>query len=280
MYSAKVLPVMIASPSDVQDERDAIREVVNEWNYTDSFHSQLVVLPVGWETHSSPELGISPQDQINERLVDRCDILVGIFWTKVGSPTSTEMSGTVEEIKRHHESGKPVMLYFSKKPVAPESIDAGQWKQVSEFKKWCEPLGLYQSFSSVDDLRQKFSKQFRLCINENEHVRKQIKKYSTIANEVEQGLQTVSFPEEAVQLLRGAVDGNGTVFKRDHLGGAIFQGGDFSIKTDGRGREDAKWRAAIQKLEDYNLIEERSFGSGHYFVTNEGFETIGHFGKN
>jgi len=280
MYNAKVLPVMIASPSDVQEERDMVRQVVNEWNYTDSFHKQLVVLPVGWETHSSPELGVSPQDQINTRLVDRCDILVGVFWTRIGSPTESEMSGSVEEIKRHHASGKPVMLYFSDKPVAPASLDANQWEQLKQFKEWCQPLGLYEPFSSVSDLKEKFSRQFRLCLNENEHIRKQVQAFSSIANEVESGLNTVEFPDEAIQLLQGAVNGNGIVHQTNHLGGANFSGGEISVKTEGHGREDAKWRAAVKQLEDYSLIEERSLGSGIFFVTEQGYAAIERMSEN
>lgn len=274
MYSAKVMPVMIASPSDVQEERDAIRDIVWSWNYTESFSKGLVVLPVGWETHSAPELGITPQDQINERLVDRCDVLVGIFWTKLGSPTRSELSGTVEEVKRHVAAGKPAMLYFSDKPVAPNSFDKDQWDALNEFKEWCKPLGLYEPFSSSDNLKDKFQRQFRICLNENKHVNDQIEEFSRIEDDIRDGLRTVKLTNESLLLLQGAVADDGMITARTYLGGSTYSAGKFSHETKGFGREDAKWRAAVDMLDNYGLAEERSIGSGLYFLTHEGYEAL------
>ena len=60
---------------------------------------------------------------LNDQLVDRCDILVGMFWTKLGTSTGVAASGTVEEIDRFVAAGKPAMLYFSRrKSSGTESI--------------------------------------------------------------------------------------------------------------------------------------------------------------
>ena len=45
-------------------------------------------MPVGWETHSSPDLGAPAQEQINERILEHCDLLIAVFWTRLGTPTS------------------------------------------------------------------------------------------------------------------------------------------------------------------------------------------------
>jgi hypothetical protein len=127
-YKATVIPVMIASPSDVLEAREVAREVILEWNYINSQSTQVVIMPVGWETHSSPELGSRPQELINKRILAHCDLLVGIFWTRLGTPTGGAPSGTVEEIERHLEAGKPAMIYFSSAPVAPQSINPDQFK--------------------------------------------------------------------------------------------------------------------------------------------------------
>ncbi|MGZ8907437.1 MAG: DUF4062 domain-containing protein [Methylobacter sp.] len=110
-YSAKVFNVMIASPGDVASERAIIRDVIYEWNAVHSQSRNIVLLPIGWESHSSPEMGSSPQAIINEQILDKCDLLVGVFWTRIGTPTKEHPSGTVEEIEKHIESGKPAMLY-------------------------------------------------------------------------------------------------------------------------------------------------------------------------
>lgn len=125
-----VVPVMIASPGDVSDERNIIREVIHDWNDVNAAMSRTMLAPVGWETHSSPELGARPQELINSRLLRECDLLIGVFWTRLGTPTGKAESGTVEEIREHINAGKPAMIYFSSKPVAPQSIDVAQYSAV------------------------------------------------------------------------------------------------------------------------------------------------------
>ena len=70
-YESKVFNVMIASPGDVASERTIIRDVIYEWNAVNSQRRNIVLLPVGWETHSSPEMGQSPQDIINDQVLER-----------------------------------------------------------------------------------------------------------------------------------------------------------------------------------------------------------------
>ncbi len=66
---------MIASPGDVSSERSIIREVVYEWNVINSDTNNTVLLPVGWETHSSPDMGDRPQAIINKQILNGCDLL-------------------------------------------------------------------------------------------------------------------------------------------------------------------------------------------------------------
>ncbi|MDZ7597918.1 MAG: hypothetical protein U5J82_06450 [Desulfobacterales bacterium] len=77
----KVFNVMIASPGDVASERNIIREMLYEWNAAcDSAVREIVLLPVGWESHSSPEMGKRPQEIINHQILDKCDLLVVPFF--------------------------------------------------------------------------------------------------------------------------------------------------------------------------------------------------------
>ena len=118
-YQATVIPIMIASPGDVYEEREVIREVVHNWNYINSTRTKVILIPAGWKTHTAPELGTRPQELINSRILRDCDLLIGVFWTRLGTPTGKSESGTVEEIEEHIKAGKPAMIYFSSKPAAP-----------------------------------------------------------------------------------------------------------------------------------------------------------------
>jgi len=52
------------------------------------------------------------------------------------------------------DAGKPVLLYFSGKPVALESVDPDQWSRLQAFKKKCQSEGLISSYQSIEDLRE------------------------------------------------------------------------------------------------------------------------------
>src|ERR1700744_352816 len=133
-YLANVIEILVASPSDVLSERKVFRDVITEWNVVYSRDRGAVLLPLAWETHTAPELGNRPQQIINDRLLLHADILVGIFWARIGSPTGKAASGTIEEIEEHRKKGKPVMLYFSDAPVVLNRVDQVQYNQLTNFR--------------------------------------------------------------------------------------------------------------------------------------------------
>jgi hypothetical protein len=156
MYRARAIKVMIASPGDVSAERQVVRDVVHEWNAVHSEDKGIVLMPVGWETHAHPAMGARPQEIINRDVLSGCDLLVAAFWTRIGSPTGVSASGTVEEIDEHLKAAKPAMIYFSRAPVRPESIDDAQYRALLGFRANCESRGLIETYDSLGDFREKF----------------------------------------------------------------------------------------------------------------------------
>jgi hypothetical protein len=55
-FSATTYLVLIASPSDMPEERQIATEVINEWNGLHAANEGVVLLPVRWETHATPEV--------------------------------------------------------------------------------------------------------------------------------------------------------------------------------------------------------------------------------
>jgi nucleoside 2-deoxyribosyltransferase len=163
-FPATVLSVLIASPSDVPEERQAIANCLHAWNALNSRETGMVLLPVMWESHSAPVMGDRPQEIINEQLVRSCDMLIGAFWTRLGSPTGEEDSGTVEEIKWFLRNKKPVMLYFSQAAILPDRIEIDQWKRLQDFKTELLPRGLVEQYSAVSELSTKLSRQLTVII--------------------------------------------------------------------------------------------------------------------
>jgi len=165
-YDARVIQILVASPGDVSEERELISEVIYEWNYVYSRDRSVVLLPLRWETHASPEMGSSPQAVINRQVVDHCDMAIGVFWTRLGTPTEEAESGTAEEIARVGEAGKPVMLYFSQEKVSPETLDLEEYGRLKEFKRKTYPNGLVENYSSLSDFRQKLQRQLAIRIRD------------------------------------------------------------------------------------------------------------------
>ena len=93
-----------------------------------------MLLPIRWETHSYPQTGAHPQKIINKQILEDADFLIGIFWSRFGTPTDDHPSATAEEISEHIKANKHAMLYFSNKPL-PSNVDTNQLNQIREFKE-------------------------------------------------------------------------------------------------------------------------------------------------
>jgi hypothetical protein len=275
VYRASVVSVMIASPGDVGKERELVRNIIHETNDLHAANNQTVLLPVGWETHTAPELAGRAQEIINKNIVDKCDLLVGIFWTRLGTPTGEAESGTVEEIKRHVEAGKPAMIYFSAVPVAPESLNQKQYKALSVFKDWCKGQGLIEFYEDTTTFVEKFRRQLQIILRDNAYLRDALARSDApdwVSGDGEASTQTVRLSQEAATLLLEAVKSDGEIMNLSTLSGRHMQvNGKTYPETNDR-RTAAKWEAGLEELEQYGLIVARGFKREIFEVTAKGFE--------
>ena len=167
MYQANVYRIMIGSPSDIKEEISIAREVLNNWNNLNSEKNRMVLLPIHWSISSYPAMGKHPQKLLNEQLVEKSDLMICIFGTRLGSPTDTEISGTVEEIKEHRKAGKDVMVFFKMSVDDISSVDLQQLQKIRDFKESIKNDVLWQEFSDVKDFEHKLSENLQLYINDN-----------------------------------------------------------------------------------------------------------------
>lgn len=163
--TATVLRVLIASPSDVVEERQILTDVVLDWNATHSAAESIVLMPVKWETHAHPAAGDYPQGIINKQIVDDCDILIGAFWSRLGTATPVAPSGTAEEIERLRSKGKNVLLYFSTAPL-PQSHDPEQWRMLKDYQRTLQKDALYWNFSTPEELYRLASRHLAAVVHE------------------------------------------------------------------------------------------------------------------
>jgi hypothetical protein len=162
---ATVLRVLIASPSDVAEEREVLTNVVLDWDAAHSKAERIVLMPVKWETHAHPASGDYPQGIINKQIVDDCDILIGAFWSRLGTATPVAASGTAEEIERLRSKGKNVLLYFSTAPL-PQSHDPEQWRMLKDYQRTLQRDTLYWNFSNPEELYRLASRHLAAIIHE------------------------------------------------------------------------------------------------------------------
>ncbi len=155
-YRAIVYRVVIGSPGDLEVERKLAREAIYSWNDHQARNQGAVLLPVLWETHTIPELGDPPQTIINRQLIETSQILVCMFWSRIGTATGEAESGTVDEIVKFMEAGKPALVYFSRRPL-PQTFDMAQWKRLQDFKSRIKELGIVDSFESDNELTSKIN---------------------------------------------------------------------------------------------------------------------------
>lgn len=272
-YDAKAFNVMIASPSDVPSERNIVREVVYEWNAVHSQSRKIVLLPVGWETHSSPEMGGRAQEILNDRVLSKCDLLVGIFWTRIGTETGEYISGTVEEIEKHVASGKPAMLYFYGQPVEEGSVNKEQYSKLKEFRESCQKKGLYATYDNHSDFKEKFYHHLQIKINEHE-IFKEAGELSEIKTEIVKSETKIPhLSDEAKVLLKEAsMDNHGTILHVRYFGGTDIQTNGKNLITKQDHRHVAKWEAALQELLNVNLIVARGHKGEVFEVSNKGYQ--------
>ena len=150
------LRVLVATPSDVEEEVETVRAVVEELNRMDD---ALRLEVVSWRSHAIPGAGSDPQSVINATIPDAYDVFVGIMWARFGTPTGRAGSGTEEEFERAFArvgtpSAPAILFYFKDEPVRPSILDPGQLASVHRFKARLADKNLYWDFKSRDELAQ------------------------------------------------------------------------------------------------------------------------------
>lgn len=269
-YPSLVYKVLIASPFDVSSERAAIREVISRWNNAHSETRHIVLMPVGWETHSAPEMGDRPQAILNQQIANSCDLLIGVFWTRLGTDTGEYASGSVEEIEEHMKAGRQTMIYFSKAPVEPDSIDPGQYGKLKEFKKTCQARGVYAEYSDLNEFQQLLDRHLQIKLNSGKFPGYGGASMNEIV--VPSAINEVpKLSRDAQFLLKEATGGDGQVLRLEALRGTIVQAGGKRL-TENSPRSVAIWEGAINELEQFGLIHSPGTKRQVFRVTRKGYE--------
>lgn len=155
-HQTTTFKLLLISPADVQEERQAVVDAVERWNATTGINLSAHVVTTRWE-FARPDMGAPAQDVINKQLVDGADFGIAVFWARLGSPTQEHSSGSAEEVERLLAKGANVMVYFSTRPVPHELLKDDQYGKLQELRSQYEKRGLLASFPNADKLAEMVS---------------------------------------------------------------------------------------------------------------------------
>lgn len=158
--------VFVASPADVQKERNLIKQVIDEVNLTHGSSLGYELELWKYEDNAYPSAQ-RPQDLINT-VAKPYQIFIGIMWKRFGTPTSTAGSGTEEEYNKAYAEWQKknvynIMFYFCKKKFAPESVEeTEQMTKVLKFKQQLNSQSFIWDYNNTADFEEKIRK--HLCL--------------------------------------------------------------------------------------------------------------------
>ncbi len=167
---AREIVVFLASPSDVTEDREAVRRAARAVNDSVARPFGLRLHVEGWE-EVQPGLG-RPQHLINP-LVDECDVFVGLLNRWWGTPTGEFTSGFEEEfdriVGRQREPRPPVVGLFFRSLSADDVRDPGEGlKKVLDFQRRVreDHAALYKPYDNVPDLEIKAQAFFAALVSQ------------------------------------------------------------------------------------------------------------------
>lgn len=196
MINARLYRIMIGCPSDIKAEVQVAKDVILEWSVLNAETQGITLLPLHWKDNSYPVADNPPQKSLNKQLVDKSDLLVCIFAAKIGQPTDTAESGSIEEIEEHIKAGKPVMLYF-RTQIDVASTSPENLQKLLDFKSRVQKNNLYCEYKNEKDFADVFRRQLQQFLNEN-----WIKDAQTESVAANKGAQqpTVAFDDEELNI--------------------------------------------------------------------------------
>jgi hypothetical protein len=152
----KSIRIFIASPSDLMEERVTLQSLIDEINKSLMLRFGLLFEPIVWERDVIPGAGNDSQDVINHQIPTDYEILIAMFWSRIGSPTKRAQSGTVEEFEKAYKrflennSSVHLMVYFKTMAIPFDKIESYQIEKLKSYKSSLDERGIF--YSTFNDI--------------------------------------------------------------------------------------------------------------------------------
>lgn len=151
----KTYDIVLSCPTDVEAEKSVIESVINDFNKTIGTNLGINLNLKHWSTDSYAQSGGTAQDLLNKQFIYDSDMIICIFWGRMGTPTKRYESGTAEELQEAINAGKQAFLYFSNAPIPPKDLDIEQFKRVREFEKKIQEMNTvyYKQYNNFEEFK-------------------------------------------------------------------------------------------------------------------------------
>ena len=173
--NTNVYDIVLSCPTDVQDEIEVIENVLKDFNKTIGMGLGATLNLKHWTTDSYSQSGGTAQSLLNDQFINDADMIICIFWNRMGTPTEDYESGTAEEMLKAISDGKQVFLYFSNRSSAPDKMDTFQLEQVRSFEKKIQALGVqyYKRYEDLEDFKSKITLDLNLYFLQAQKLKKE-----------------------------------------------------------------------------------------------------------
>ena len=260
---------MIGCPSDITEEVQRAKRIILKWSCTNAEAHQMVLLPLHWSDNSYPGVGQHPQKMLDRQLVDKSDMLVCIFGSKIGTATDTSDSGSIEEIEEHIKAGKQVMIFFKKQGDLLHA-DLDHVKKLQDFRARIQNKAMWCEYEDAGQFNELFSDKLTLFLNDN------WLKQSSAVHASDQSNSLELSEEETIIFSRWANDKYNTPYMVVSLRGEIqislaYRFG-LSLKSN---QEKAWWEDFTERLLKFGYIKHDTpdkHGHHRYKITKQGYD--------
>jgi len=157
--AVRIIRLLLSSPGDVADEREAVSRAVFRFNQQEVEESGVFLKLVRWED-MAPQIGPGPQQVINNQ-IGQYDLFVGIMWNRFGTPTDVAASGTEEEfraaLQEWDAAKRPwITFYFCERPSNFTNEQQLEQKgRVVRFRNELTTLGVLRPYMSVEEFENR-----------------------------------------------------------------------------------------------------------------------------
>lgn len=87
MKTTRTIQLTLCGPGDVATEIDLAKKVIHEWNEKNFDLLNCGIRARHWLSDATPSMRARGQEVINWELIDTADLVVAIYWQRLGTPT-------------------------------------------------------------------------------------------------------------------------------------------------------------------------------------------------